>query len=47
MPDIKVTVLDSGARAERTVATGTRAWELFAETPLVSAARVGGVLRDL
>ncbi|WP_148574949.1 threonine--tRNA ligase [Nocardioides caldifontis] len=47
MPDIKVTVVDSGARAERTVAAGTRAWELFTDTPTVIAARVAGVLRDL
>jgi threonyl-tRNA synthetase len=47
VPDIKVTVVDSGARAERTVASGTRAWELFTDTPRVIAARVAGELRDL
>ncbi|GGF36285.1 threonine--tRNA ligase [Marmoricola endophyticus] len=32
---------------ERTVETGTKAWELFRDDPDVIAARVGGVLRDL
>ena len=39
IPEIKVTVIDAGERAERAVATGTRAWELFADTPAVIAAR--------
>jgi threonyl-tRNA synthetase len=47
VPEIKVTVVHAGQSAERTVTTGTRAWELFAETPEVIAARVGGELRDL
>jgi threonyl-tRNA synthetase len=47
IPEIKVTVIDAGERAERAVTTGTRAWELFAENPDVIAARVGGTLRDL
>ncbi len=45
MPDIKVAV--AGERAERAVADGTKAWELFSETPSVIAARVGGELKDL
>jgi threonyl-tRNA synthetase len=47
VPDILVTVHDAGATAERAVATGTKAWELFADAPQVVAARVDGVLRDL
>ncbi len=47
MPEIKVTVVDAGTRAERAVTTGTRAWELFADDPAVIAARVGDQLRDL
>jgi len=45
--EIKVTVVDAGERAERVVTTGTKAWELFQETPDVIAARVAGGLRDL
>jgi threonyl-tRNA synthetase len=45
--EIKVTVVDAGERAERAVTTGTRAWELFTDTPDVIAARVNGTLRDL
>ena len=54
MSDLKVTVLAAAdQRDERTVTTGTRAWELFAEDPNVIAARVstgsanGPVLKDL
>jgi threonyl-tRNA synthetase len=47
VPDILVTVTSAGATAERTVAAGTQAWELFADIPTVIAARVGGTLRDL
>ena len=47
MSDIKVAVVQAGERAERTVATGTKAWELFADDPTVIAARVGADLRDL
>ncbi len=47
MSDIRVTVVAADARAERTVTTGTRAWELFTDTPEVIAARVDGELRDL
>jgi threonyl-tRNA synthetase len=45
--EINVTVIHAGERAERAVTTDTRAWELFAETPTVIAARVGSELRDL
>ncbi len=47
MPEIKVTVVDAAERDERTVTTGTKAWELFADDPTVIAARVGDALRDL
>src|SRR3954447_18450165 len=47
LTEIKVTVVDAGERAERTVARGTRAWELFADAPSIVAARVGDELRDL
>jgi len=45
--EIKVTVHDAGAAAERAVTAGTRAWELYRDTPAVVAARVDGELRDL
>ena len=35
MPEIKVTVVHAAESAERTVTTGTRAWELFADKPTV------------
>ena len=45
MSEIKIAVLagppDSGAREERTVTTGTKAWELFTDDTDVVAARVG------
>jgi threonyl-tRNA synthetase len=47
VPEIKVTIADAGQRAEREVTTGTKAWELFSETPTVIAARVHGELKDL
>ncbi|MGZ4453973.1 MAG: threonine--tRNA ligase, partial [Nocardioides sp.] len=47
MSDIKVTVLAAAERDERTVTTGTKAWELFTEDPTVIAARVGAALKDL
>lgn len=47
MSEIKVTVVDAAERDERTVTTGTKAWELFADDPTVIAARVGDSLRDL
>jgi threonyl-tRNA synthetase len=45
--DINVVLVHADAREERTVTAGTGAWELFADTPEVIAARVGGTLRDL
>ena len=47
MSEIQVALVHADAREERTVTTGTRAWELFADDPTVIAARVGGQLRDL
>ncbi len=47
MPEVRVTVRNPGQRSVRTIAEGTRAWELFADDPDVIAARVDGVLRDL
>ncbi|HEX6517758.1 MAG TPA: threonine--tRNA ligase [Nocardioidaceae bacterium] len=47
MSEIQVTVVNAGERAERSVTTGTRAWELFADDPQVVAARVGDDLKDL
>jgi threonyl-tRNA synthetase len=45
--EIKVTVVDAREKSERAVTPGTRAWELFADSPSVIAARVGGELKDL
>jgi len=45
--DIKVVLVHAEAREDRTVTTGTKAWELYAEDPAVIAARVGGQLKDL
>ena len=47
MSDLKIVLAHAGAREERTVTTGTKAWELYADDSSVIAARVGGVLRDL
>ncbi len=47
MPDLKIVLTHADAREERTVTTGTKAWELYADDPDVIAARVGGTLRDL
>ncbi len=47
MSEIKVTVVSADERAERSVTTGTKAWELFADDSSVIAARVGGALKDL
>ena len=47
MSEIRVVLHHADAREERTVTTGTKAWELFADTPEVIAARVDGELRDL
>jgi threonyl-tRNA synthetase len=45
--EIKITVISAGERAERSVTTGTKAWELYADQPHVIAARVVGELKDL
>ncbi len=47
MSDIKVAVLSAEARQDSTVATGTKAWELFRDDADVIAARVAGELKDL
>jgi threonyl-tRNA synthetase len=47
VPEIKVALVHAGEREERTVTTGTRAWELFQDDPSIVAARVAGELRDL
>ncbi|CAN5575114.1 threonine--tRNA ligase [soil metagenome] len=47
MPDLTVTVLIAGKPAERTVAAGSKAWELFSDDRDVVAAQVDGELRDL
>ncbi len=47
MPEINVVLVHADAREDRTVTAGTKAWELFSETPEVVAARVDGTLRDL
>jgi threonyl-tRNA synthetase len=45
--DIKVVRIHAGQRAETTVTTGTKAWELFRDDADVIAARVAGQLKDL
>jgi threonyl-tRNA synthetase len=45
--DLQVVLAHADAREERTVTTGTKAWELFAEDATVIAARVNGALKDL
>jgi len=45
--ELEIVVVTAGERAETTVTTGTKAWELFQDDPDVIAARVGGQLRDL
>jgi threonyl-tRNA synthetase len=45
--DIKVVLVHADAREERTVTTGTRAWELYSDDVAVVAARVAGELKDL
>jgi threonyl-tRNA synthetase len=47
VPDIQVVLVHADAREERTVPTGTKAWELFRDDRDVIAARVGGTVRDL
>jgi threonyl-tRNA synthetase len=45
--EFPVTVVHAGVSAERTVTTGTKAWELFSDDADVVAARVGDELVDL
>jgi threonyl-tRNA synthetase len=45
--DLTIALPSADAREERTVTTGTKAWELFADDPSVIAARVNGQLKDL
>lgn len=47
MSDLQIVLVHADARQDRTVTTGTRAWQLFADEPWVVAARVNGRLRDL
>ncbi len=47
MSQINVVLVSADEREEQAVTTGTRAWELFKDTPEVIAARVDGELRDL
>ena len=47
MSEIKIVRLHADAREERTVTTGTKAWELYADDQDVVAARVAGELKDL
>ena len=47
MPTLNITVVSADNRIQRTVDTGTKAWELFADDPNIIAARVGEDLKDL
>ena len=51
MSDLKIVLVHAGAREDRTVTTGTKAWELFADDPSIIAARVDALgeqsLKDL
>ena len=47
MSDIQVVRIHADQRAETTVTTGTKAWELFRDDADVIAARVAGQLKDL
>ncbi|MGI8954468.1 MAG: threonine--tRNA ligase, partial [Nocardioidaceae bacterium] len=47
MSELTVAVVSPDERIERSVTTGTRAWELFADDTTVIAARVRGDLKDL
>jgi threonyl-tRNA synthetase len=50
MSDLKIALVHAGAREERAVTTGTKAWEPFKDLPdaeSVIAARVNGALKDL
>jgi len=45
--DLKIALAHADAREERTVTTGTKAWELYRDDESVIAARVNGQLKDL
>jgi threonyl-tRNA synthetase len=45
--DLKIVLAHADAREDRTVTTGTKAWELFADDTAVIAARVNAELKDL
>jgi threonyl-tRNA synthetase len=45
--DLKIVLVHADAREDRSVTTGTKAWELFADDTSVIAARVNGELKDL
>ncbi|WP_153337212.1 threonine--tRNA ligase [Nocardioides sp. dk4132] len=45
--DKKIVLVRADAREDQTVTAGTKAWQLFTETPEVIAARVNGELKDL
>jgi threonyl-tRNA synthetase len=45
--DLKIVLAHADAREDRTVTTGTKAWELFRDDETVIAARVNGELKDL
>jgi threonyl-tRNA synthetase len=47
VPDIKIVRVHAGAREDTTVTAGTKAGELFRDSPEVIAARIGGDLKDL
>ncbi len=50
MSDLKIALVHAGAREERAVTTGTKAWEPFKDLPdaeSVIAAKVNGALKDL
>ena len=47
MSELKIALVHAGAREERAVTTGTKAWEPFQDDTDVIAARVNGALKDL
>ena len=47
MSDLKIVLAHADEREDRTVTTGTKAWELFRDDDTVIAARVNGELKDL
>ena len=47
MSDLKIVLAHADAREDRTVTTGTKAWELFRDDDSIIAARVNGELKDL